>query len=332
MNDSDAPIVSVVTPFYNSAPYLAECIESVLNQTYANFEYILVDNCSTDGSSEIANRYAAQDTRIRLVIADTFRGQVENYNYGLSLIDMRSRYCKVVQADDWIFPRCLEAMVEIADRHASIGIVAAYSLRGKSLRGAGLPVEQSLVPGRTAARMQMLEGVFFTGSPTTILYRADLVRDRQPFYELNRYHEDTEAAYRIFRTHDLGFVHELLCYQRVDADSTMGKRSSFEPYLLDNLIVLERFGSTFLTTKELRRARARVQHSLVRFLGWSALRGRESSFWKYQIGGFSVAGLPFPRWRILFSALDQALDFVLNPKSTIERVVAKLRRSRSEGP
>ena len=50
------PLVSVVTPFYNTADYLGECIESVLRQTYENWGYVLVDNCSTDGLSEIAER------------------------------------------------------------------------------------------------------------------------------------------------------------------------------------------------------------------------------------------------------------------------------------
>ncbi len=52
----------------------------------------------------------------------------------------------------------------------------------------------------------MLDELFLTGSPTTILYRADLVRARQPFYDLNRYHEDTEVAYEIFKNSDLGFA------------------------------------------------------------------------------------------------------------------------------
>jgi glycosyltransferase involved in cell wall biosynthesis len=325
LNPSDAPLVSVVTPFYNSAEYLAACVESVLAQTLTRFEYILVDNCSTDQSSAIAERFAASDNRIRLIKAGTFRGQVENYNYALAQIDARSRYCKLVQADDWIYPRCLEAMIGVAERQSGIGIVGAYSLRGKSLRGAGLPVDKWHVSGRDAARMQMLEHVFLTGSPTTIMYRADLVRARQPFYDLNRYHEDTEVAYAIFQHNDLGFVHELLSYQRLDDDSTMGKRSGYEPHLLDNLIVLKRFGSFFLSSDELQSARATLEYTLIRFLGWSFLRGRDSNFWNYQKKGFEVAGLTFPRWRIFLSIIDQVLDWLLNPKSTIQAVWARLR-------
>src|SRR4051794_20650137 len=65
---SDAePLVSIVTPFHNTAPYLEECIRSVLAQTYTNYEYLLVDNASTDDGGEIAARYAEKDARIRVV-------------------------------------------------------------------------------------------------------------------------------------------------------------------------------------------------------------------------------------------------------------------------
>ena len=81
------PLVSVVTPFYNTRDFLAECIESVLRQTYSNFEYILVDNCSTDGSSDIAKQYAARfPDKIRLLHTESFLSQVQNYNFALSCI------------------------------------------------------------------------------------------------------------------------------------------------------------------------------------------------------------------------------------------------------
>ena len=67
------PLVSVITPFYNTREYLAECIESVLRQTYTNWEYIFVNNCSTDGSEEIVQQLRAIDSRTRCVLSTTSR-------------------------------------------------------------------------------------------------------------------------------------------------------------------------------------------------------------------------------------------------------------------
>ena len=67
------PLVSVVTPVYNGAAHLAECIESVQRQTYQNWDYTIVDNCSTDESAIIARRYAAKDQRIRIVENEVFQ-------------------------------------------------------------------------------------------------------------------------------------------------------------------------------------------------------------------------------------------------------------------
>ena len=110
------PLVSVVTPFFNTAPYLAECIESVLAQTHSEFEYILMDNCSTDGSYEIAESYAARDPRIRLLRCSEFVSQLKNYNRALREICEKSQYCKIVQADDYIFPNCLQSMLKVFEQ------------------------------------------------------------------------------------------------------------------------------------------------------------------------------------------------------------------------
>src|SRR5258708_32283098 len=102
------PLVSVVTPFHNTAAFLAQCIESVLRQSYTQFEYILVDNCSTDGSGDIAETYARRDSRIRLIRRTELLSQVQNYNAAIAEISDETKYCKIVQADDYIFPDCFK--------------------------------------------------------------------------------------------------------------------------------------------------------------------------------------------------------------------------------
>ncbi len=142
------PVVSVVTPFFNTAPYLAECIESVLAQSYSQFEYILLDNCSTDGSTEIAASYAQRDPKIRLIRCSEFLSQLANYNRALAESSNDAKYCKIVQADDWIFPECLQLMVRAFEQSESIGLVSSYWLDGNELGGSGLVPQTTMLPGR----------------------------------------------------------------------------------------------------------------------------------------------------------------------------------------
>src|SRR5215475_12429885 len=164
MNRPDQPLVSVVTPTYNGADYLAQCIESVLSQTYQNWEYVIVDNCSTDGTREIARRYAVKDPRIRVHENEEFLSAMANHNMALRQISPSSKYCKVVFGDDWIFPECLERMVAVAEAHATAGIVGAYVLEGTDVTCTGLPYPSDLVSGREICREHLLRDLFVFGS------------------------------------------------------------------------------------------------------------------------------------------------------------------------
>src|SRR4029077_15657000 len=168
MDSKPLPLVSIVTPVYNNAEYLAECIESVLAQTYPNWDYTIVNNCSTDGTGEVARRYAAKDRRIRIHDNQQFLRVVPNHNHALRQISPESKYCKIVFGDDWIFPRCLEEMVAVAEEHPSVGIVGAYGLWEVVGRGpheyvvmlGGLPYPSRLVSGRDVCRRMFLEELY----------------------------------------------------------------------------------------------------------------------------------------------------------------------------
>jgi len=282
--------VSVVTPFHDSEPYLAECIESVLAQTHRNFEYVLLDNASTDRGGAIAAHYAARDNRIRLLRSDVLRDQVANYNHALRQISPDSRHVKIVQADDWIYPGCLAEMTTLAEAHPVVAVVSSYELRGRDVVGTGLAAERTVISGREACRLHLLDGVFLFGSPTTVMYRADLVRGRDDFFPLGRLHEDTEIIYELLRAHDLGFVHQVLSFTRQQEGSITSAARSYNPIWLDRLILTSRFGADFLTEEE----RALVlEDDLTRYydsLARAVYERRGAAYWDYQRRGLATIG------------------------------------------
>ncbi|MBX5460418.1 MAG: glycosyltransferase family 2 protein [Steroidobacteraceae bacterium] len=322
------PEVSVVTPFYNTAKYLRECIESVLAQTYSDFEYILADNCSSDGSEDIAKEYAAQDSRIRYVRFEELVPQVPNYNRALGLISPESRYCKIVQADDWIFPTCLQEMVKIADVNPNVGIVSAYEMLGDTVYQTGLTYSEQVLSGREVCRRSFLEDLFVFGSPNTVMYRAEHVRLRQPFYALNSPTEDIDAAIEILLKSDFAFVHQVLTFTRRDNVSIWSGINAMDPVPMHRLVVLVRYGREVLSEEEYRSAlrRAKAAHGEALAKGVLGLKGR--SFWQYQRQGLASAGLHLEPLSVAWHTALFVAKRVLNPLDTAQSVLARLKRSR----
>ena len=120
------PKVSILTTCYNRALFLGEAITSVLSQTFEDFEYIIVDDCSTDGSIEIANRFANRDQRIKVYKNETNLGDYPNRNRAASYAT--GEYLKYIDSDDILFPHTIDVMVRCMDSFpdAGIGLSAAY--------------------------------------------------------------------------------------------------------------------------------------------------------------------------------------------------------------
>lgn len=104
------PLISVIVPVYNAEPYLDKCVASILGQSYANLEVILVNDGSTDASGAICDTYAAKDSRIR-VVHKTNGGQSSARNMALDMFT--GEYVTFVDSDDWIEPDAYEKMLEM---------------------------------------------------------------------------------------------------------------------------------------------------------------------------------------------------------------------------
>jgi glycosyltransferase involved in cell wall biosynthesis len=244
------PLVSVVTPVYNTEKYLSECIESVLCQTYQNWEYIIVNNCSTDRTLEIATDYAGKDKRIRVHNNSEFLGILQNSNHAVRQMSPHSEYCKILHADDWLFPDCLRSMVDVAEENPSVGMVASYRLDENEVNLDGLPYPSTVTSGREICRMNLMKGTYLFGSPTSLLIRSGFVRQRKNFYNESNIHADKEICFEILKASDFGFVHQVLTFTRRHNESNTARVKRYNSVKIATLLILKQYGPLFLSEDE----------------------------------------------------------------------------------
>jgi len=118
------PKVSVIVMIYNSEEFLPSCLESIRNQTFRDFEVLMVEDASTDRSLEICKAYAANDTRFRVIHYETNMGMP--YCRAVTLQEARGEYIAVLDADDMALPKRLEKQVKYLDTQPELVMVSSY--------------------------------------------------------------------------------------------------------------------------------------------------------------------------------------------------------------
>lgn len=321
MHSQTQPLVSVLTPVYNTDKYLAECIESVLAQTYTNWEYTIVNNCSTDRTLEIANEYAKRDPRIRVHNNAEFLDIIGNHNLAFRLMSAQSKYCKVVSADDWLYPDCVTQMVALAEANPTVGIVTGYSISSVRINHLGMPYPDAVVPGKEICRRSLLGGPYVFGAPTSLLYRSDLVRSVADFYPSASPHADTEACYEYLDRCDFGFVHQIVSFERVHTGQTSEKSRITNYFIAEHLRYLAKYGQKYLAPDEFRKRVRDHLRNYHRFLAKNLLKGRDAEFWKYHRRQMQDAGYPLTSGALAVATVAIILDKILNPKQTVEGLI-----------
>jgi glycosyltransferase involved in cell wall biosynthesis len=317
---SKNPLVSILTPVFNGDKYINECIKSVVNQHYDNFEYIIVNNCSTDSTNSIVLRFAESDSRIRIVNNDKFVGVIENHNIAFNLISKNSTYCKVVSADDWITSDYLDKMVGFAESHPTAGIVGCYQQSRDVIKWNTLPIDVELISGREICRKGLLEGGGTFGTPTSLLYRSEYVRKNENFYPHSLDYADTSACYKTLKDCDFGFVHEVLSYERIhdhqisEAVRSMGKGS------VAYIQILLEYGPIYLNKKELEFRKKIVIEKYHKWLAGYIWKMAKKEFWTYHSTSMRGLGYPISWAKITKYAILEAFEESKNPKLAISKI------------
>jgi glycosyltransferase involved in cell wall biosynthesis len=297
-----APAVSVMMPVYNTERYLAEAVESILAQTFADFELIVIDDGSTDGSGAILERYAARDGRIRPTRRPG-RGTTPTRNEILA--QARGEFCAVMDSDDVALPGRLERQVAYLRAHPECVAVGSRVLL---IDPDGAPL-RTMVRHMTHEEIDAVHMGGATGSaichPTTMLRRAALeaVGGYRDEYDLA---EDYDLYLRLAEVGRLANLPEVLLKYRRHPQAAGHARLTQQRQFMSLAIrqAYRRRGldpESAVLPPECRERRPAESHRI--WAGWALKSGYARSARKHALAALRHAPLSLATWRLALSAL-----------------------------
>jgi glycosyltransferase involved in cell wall biosynthesis len=212
------PLVSIVIPVYNGEKYISEALESIIHQSYTNWECHVINNASTDRTPDIVSAFCVKDTRVFLHNYQQFMQIVDNWNRTVLHVSDQAKYFKLLQADDWIDSAFLDEMVSVMEKYPSAGMCSSYRIDGTVVNCDGLDYYQGqFYSGKEMLDMHIKEKIDITGSISTLMFRVDDLKklpDYPEIFDRTDFHCDTQLAFDIMRVSDVGFVFKVLSYTR----------------------------------------------------------------------------------------------------------------------
>lgn len=202
------PVILVVMPVYNAARFVAEAVESILAQSYGDFEFIALDDGSADESAEILDRYARQDGRLR-VIRRAHAGLPATLNFGCSLA--QAKYIARMDADDAALPERFKRQIEFLEREPRVAILGTQL---QQIREDGTPMAVSnhpLTHAEIAANMQK----FCCIHHPTVMMRAEAMRALGGYREAFQAAEDHDFWLRAAERFELANLPQVLLRYRL---------------------------------------------------------------------------------------------------------------------
>jgi glycosyltransferase involved in cell wall biosynthesis len=272
---SSPPRISVVMSAYNTAPYLRACVESVLAQTYTDFEFIIVDDGSSDDTWSILTIYAQQDARIMLLRNQPNAGVVNALNKGLQ--QARGVLIARQDADDLSHPQRLQQQVAYLDAHPTCGMVAAVPAlidpAGAPLNGDGWDAV-----GNADIQRKLLDYMCLCG-PTVMLRRECFEAAGYYFTVGSDASEDYDLCLRVAEVTELESLSGGLYLYRQHPNSASTRRAHMQ--MCNKAIALQRalarrYGPSAPTQHVATVGRDYLQAALIAFVGNDVIEARHS--------------------------------------------------------
>lgn len=244
---TEQPLVSVLMTAYNRAPYIGGAIESVLNSTYQHWELIILDDCSSDNTVEVARSYEAKDKRIRVLINDNNLTDYPNRQKIASYA--KGKYLKYVDSDDMLYPYGLEIMVKRMEEHPEAAIGFA------KLPDYYRPYPFTLTPHEAYTRSFLMGKEVFSNAPTSVIIRRDVFEKTGGFSGLNQY-GDYEFFLKVGAQYPSLLLEGAVTWDRCLPGSEKDKDSQTTKLVLARKLVLHALNAPInpLTSEETKQA------------------------------------------------------------------------------
>ena len=210
-----SPTVSVIIPNYNHAPYLKERIDSVLNQTYQDFEVIILDDCSPDNSVEVIEQYRSNPHVSHILINEqNTRNTFIQWERGISMA--KGRYIWIAESDDVAEPQLLETLIGQLEQHPDASVAFCHSrlidadgalLSEQNTKNPAQPGQITIDDSCTFLRHLLIFNYIYNASMA--VFRRDVYDRANPDYKQFRYCGDWHfwasvcAAGRVIEVHDM---------------------------------------------------------------------------------------------------------------------------------
>lgn len=254
------PVISIIVPVYNVEPYLVRCIDSILAQTFADFELILIDDGSPDNCGKICDEYAKKEARIH-VIHQKNGGLSSARNAGIDWVfkNSNSQWLTFIDSDDWIHPQYLDLLLSSATTLNADVSICEYEETNEYFHPA--PVTNFDIHKQTPEE-------FFVNHHVTAVIACCKLYNKSCFenirYPLGKLHEDEFTTYKIlFQKTHVSYLNKKLYFYYTNPHSIV--RSKWSPKRLDAITAYEE-QITFFRKSEHRDALVDVERKLLWYI------------------------------------------------------------------
>lgn len=271
--------VAIITPVHNDGNFIADAFDSVQSQTYPNIVHFVLDNASTDQTSEICEKYSRRRVPVVVLRNKNFLPLCKNWNKAVEIGAAGSDYFRILCADDTMPPDSIAKMVALATSSPEVALVCCQQQTANGRETCGWDSTRSVFSGHEALRECLLGRAWF--SAPHLLYRTDVTTLRTPFFDPSLMAIDTDIAFHILAAGEaFGFIHEPLGFTRFhDASITRTRLKPMHRDYYDWHVLLHRYGGEVLTPQErAERLKGFRRHYFGRLLVWRFKHGNRAAY------------------------------------------------------